>query len=107
MGKSNGKRNWQAFEGLGPKIWMSGGAGYLLAPKAVQTVGEFALHSWKFIESQVYEDLTITWIVESCCGKINWLETFDRTGIINERSQDIMSGSKYHNPKDLKRDGYK
>ncbi|MCB4411509.1 hypothetical protein [Synechococcus sp. MU1611] len=104
LGKSKGKSNWQPYEGIGPKIWMSGGAGYLLMPEAVQTVGDFALHSWQFVKSQIYEDLTISWIVDSCCGKIHWIEQLEKMGIENERSRDIMEGSTYHNPEDLKED---
>ena len=104
LGKSSGKKNYQPFEGLGPKVWMSGGAGYLLMPEAVKTVGEFALHSWSFIQEQIYEDLTISWIVDSCCGKIYWIEEFSRTGIKNERAEDIIGGSTYHNQEQLKED---
>ena len=101
LGKSSGPKNWQPYEGLGPKIWMSGGAGYLLTSEAVETAGNFALHSWNFVESQIYEDLLISWIVQSCCGKISWIEDFKTTGIRNERSEDIISGSRYHRKHDL------
>ena len=101
LGKSSGKKNWQAFEGIGPTCWMSGGAGYILMPDAVRTIGEFTLHSWRFIQSQIYEDLTVSWIIQSCCGKIHWIENKKKLGIKNERAEDIMAGMRYHKSEDL------
>mgnify|MGYP001296597189 CR=1 FL=1 len=96
LGKSEGKKNIEPFQGIGPKIWMSGGAGYLMRSDAAKTVGEFGLHSWEFIKSQIYEDLTVSWIIESCSGEIQWIEDIGVAGIMNERTQDIMSGIRYH-----------
>jgi len=102
LGKSKGKKNIEPFQGIGPKIWMSGGAGYLMTPDAAETVGEFGLHSWEFVKAQTYEDLTVSWIVESCSGNIQWLEDVGVAGIMNERTQDIMSGIRYHKTEEVR-----
>ena len=101
LGKCSGTKNKKPFEGIGPKQWMSGGAGYLLSAKGVETLAEFCLHSWNFIRSQIYEDLTVSWILQSTSKKIHWIKDWSQLGVRNERTVELSMGRRYHKIEDL------
>lgn len=92
LGKCSDKVNQIPYEGLGPTMWMSGGAGYLIKAKGLEDIGAFGLHSWNFVKSQIYEDLTISWILESCENPIKWIDDWQNSGIKNERTDELSSG---------------
>ena len=97
IGKSNGKHNWTAFQGLAPKRWMSGGAGYLLQKQAVSELANFALHSWEYIKNELYEDLAVSHILQSCGKSIYWVNNCEELGLRNERINEIEEKQRQFN----------
>lgn len=92
IGKSTGEANHTAFNSLATKNWMSGGVGYLLAPAGVQIVAEYAMHSWGFFEAMLYEDISITMILDAADAGVHWLHQASQLGIRTERAEEIDQG---------------
>lgn len=92
IGKSSGEANRAAFNSLATKNWMSGGVGYLLAPAGVRIVAEHAMHSWGFFEGMLYEDISITMILNAADASVHWLQQASRLGIRTERATEIDQG---------------
>ena len=95
LGRCNGKVNKMPFEGLGPKLWMSGGAGYMVTGEGVNMLGDFCLHSWNFIQNQIYEDLTVSWILQSNGKRIHWVDDWQSIGSVNERTRELQTGRRF------------
>ena len=95
LGRCSGTDNKKPFEGLGPKLWISGGAGYLVAREGVKTLADFGLHSWNFVEGQIYEDLTVSWIMQSNNRRIHWIKNWQEIGATNERTLQLKSGRRF------------
>ena len=87
-------RNIGAYQGIGTKQWLSGGAGYILKDEAVGLISEFNLHSKEYIDREIYEDLAISSILNTCERKIYWVERIDELGIHNERTMEISKTQK-------------
>lgn len=87
-------RNIGAYQGIGTKRWLSGGAGYILKDEAVGLMSEFNLHSKEYIDREIYEDLAISSILNTCERKIYWVERIDELGIHNERTVEISKKQK-------------
>lgn len=99
LGKSQGKANHQPFQGISAETWMSGGAGYLLTDEGVNTIGGFCLHSWGYIEQQIYEDMTITYLIQRLSKNIYWTIDYKKLGTKNERIYELSNGLKFHDKK--------
>jgi hypothetical protein len=91
LGRSR-RANLRPFDSLGAQRWMSGGVGYLLAGSCVADLGAFALHSWGFVRSMLYEDVCVSMLVEAAGGRPLFLGTADELGIANERQREIEQG---------------
>lgn len=92
IGKSSIRNNSKPFSSLGAERWMSGGAGYFLNGSAVASLGEYAMHSWGFIESMVYEDVCVSLLIDACHGRIQWIDNPLDMGIATERQSEIQQG---------------
>ncbi|EAQ75829.1 MULTISPECIES: hypothetical protein [unclassified Synechococcus] len=91
MGKS-ARFNLRPFDSLGSERWMSGGVGYLLSASAVRQLGDFALHSWGFVQSMLYEDVCVSMLLQATHCPIHWLDDPSELGIGNERQLEIHQG---------------
>jgi hypothetical protein len=91
IGKS-ARSNLRPFNSLGATRWMSGGTGYLLNGQAVSLLGDFALHSWGFVESMLYEDVCVSMLLQAGAAQLHWLNTPEQLGIRSERQQEIEAG---------------
>ncbi len=80
------------FDSLGATRWMSGGAGYLLNSPAVRLLGDFALHSWGFVESMLYEDICVSLLLQAGGARFQWLDDPRELGIGSERQREIDAG---------------
>lgn len=92
IGKSAGRVNRQPFSSLGTQCWLSGGTGYLLNSEAVRLLGHFALHSWGFVQSMIYEDVCVSMLLQAGQSKMYWLEDPRDLGVHSERQQEISAG---------------
>lgn len=92
LGKSAEPANHQPFASLGSRSWLSGGAGYLLNGQAVALLAHFALHSWGFVESMVYEDVCVSMLLQTGEARMHWLQDPGLLGITSERHQEIQRG---------------
>lgn len=101
IGKSSARANRHAFDNLATRHWMSGGTGYLLAPTAVDIVSEYALHTWGFFQSMLYEDITISMILNAAEAQILWLDETGHLGINSERADEIDQGLWPHDESQL------
>jgi hypothetical protein len=66
---------------------MSGGAGYLLNGPAVRLLGDFALHSWGFVESMLYEDVCVSLLLQAGGARFQWLDDPGELGIGTQSQQ--------------------
>lgn len=92
LGKSSARGNRRVFNSLGAREWLSGGVGYLLSSKAVSQLGQYALHSWGFVESMLYEDVCVSMLLEAADLPVYWLKQPDQLGLQNERASEIGAG---------------
>ena len=92
LGKSSRAANRLTFNHPGTKLWMSGGAGYLLAPQGVSIIAEHALHSWGFFQTILYEDICVSMLLQAADARLCWLEKASRLGISTERAREIAEG---------------
>lgn len=92
IGKSAGPANRRVFDSLATECWLSGGTGYLLNGPAVRLLGEFALHSWGFVRSMLYEDVCVSMLLQAGHAKIHWLHDPHELGTGSERHQEIDAG---------------
>lgn len=92
IGKSRGQANLQPFDSLGTQRWLSGGTGYLLNSNAVKLLGHFALHTWGFVQSMLYEDVCVSMLLTAGHGSWHWLEDPQDLGVYSERQQEIADG---------------
>ena len=92
LGKCHPRDNGKVFSSLGAQQWLSGGVGYLLSSLAVRQLAEYAMHSWGFVESMVYEDVCVSMLLEAANLKVHWLTEPDKLGLLNERSTEIAAG---------------
>ena len=76
---------------------MSGGAGYLLQKQAVSELANFALHSWEYIKNELYEDLAVSQILQSCGKSIYWVNNCEELGLRNERINEIEEKQRQFN----------
>lgn len=100
IGKSRGRANGLPFDSLGADAWLSGGAGYLLNVVAVRSLGDFALHSWGFVQSMLYEDVCVSLLLQAARSSFHWLDDPHALGVNSERHQEIESGA-WHPPAEL------
>lgn len=91
IGKS-ARSNLRPFDSLGACRWMSGGTGYLLNGPAVSLLGDFALHSWGFVESMLYEDVCVSMLLQAGDARFHWLDGPEQLGIGSERQREIDAG---------------
>ena len=89
IGKSK-KMNRCTYQGLGLSKWISGGAGYILNKNAIERIAEYSLHTFDFIESELYEDLTISKILKCHNHKFYWLNKEERYAMQNERTLQLQ-----------------
>jgi hypothetical protein len=92
LGKSSARANRKVFSSLGAKQWLSGGVGYLLSAVAVRQLAEYAMHSWGFVESMLYEDVCVSMLLEAANLQVHWLTDPDQLGLLNERTTEIAAG---------------
>lgn len=92
MGKSAGRANQRPFDSLGTPCWLSGGTGYLLNGEAVRLLGHFALHSWGFVQSMLYEDVCVSMLLQAGHSQLHWLEDPSDLGVRSERQEEIDAG---------------
>jgi hypothetical protein len=92
LGKASARGNRQVFSSLGAREWLSGGLGYLLSSEAVRQLGHYALHSWGFVESMLYEDICVSMLLEAADLPVHWLTQPDQLGLHNERASEIAAG---------------
>lgn len=98
LGKSSRAANRIAFNQPTTKLWMSGGVGYLLAPEGVRIIAEYALHSWGFFETILYEDVCTSMILKAADARLHWLEKASHLGISTERANEIAQGHWPYDP---------
>ncbi len=91
IGKS-ARSNLRPFSSLGAARWMSGGTGYLLNGQAVSLLGDFARHSWGFVESMLYEDVCVSMLLQAGAARFHWIEDPEELGIGSERQREIDAG---------------
>lgn len=92
IGKSSAPANRIAFNTIATRNWMSGGAGYLLSARGVAIVASHALHSWGFFETMLYEDITISMVLNATEADLRWLDDPEQLGIRSERADEIAQG---------------
>lgn len=92
LGKCRSAANRQVFSSLGSREWLSGGVGYLLSRTAVNALGQYALHSWGFVKSMLYEDVCVSMLLEAADLPVQWLDAPQGLGLRNERVQEIAAG---------------
>lgn len=91
MGKSH-RANLTPFSSLGARTWLSGGAGYLLNPAAVDLIGLFWMHSSGFIASMLYEDVCVSMLLQAADTPVHWLKDPADLGLLSERQQEFQDG---------------
>lgn len=92
IGKSSRRNNEHPFDSLGTERWLSGGTGYLLNGPAVQLLGDFAMHSWGFVQTMLYEDVCVSMLLQAGHSHFYWLHDPTTLGIFSERQQEIEAG---------------
>lgn len=91
MGKSR-RANLTPFASLGARTWLSGGAGYLLNPAAVDLIAQFWMHSHGFIASMLYEDVCVSMLLQAADARFHWLQDPADLGLHSERQQEFQQG---------------
>ena len=95
LGKCHSRQaNQQAYSGLAPQRWLSGGAGYLLSPAGIQALARHSLIHWGVVESMIYEDVCVSLLLNADApshgdpAAIHWLSDPSQLAITNERLQE-------------------
>lgn len=91
VGRSS-RANLRPFDTLGTRRWISGGVGYLLSGAAVQELSAYALHSWGFVRTMLYEDVCVSMLLEAAGAPVHWMENTRGLGIATERQEEIDRG---------------